>query len=266
MTLENSRDAVSQAFVNARREGRPLDRFPGDLPGTLGDAYAVQDRSIAAWPDAIAGWKIGGIPDPFRTEFGKDRLAGPIFARSVRTAGAGLAAMPVYRGGFAAVEAEFVLVFGEEIAPGTLAPRIEAVREAVSAIHIGVEIASSPLPVINDLGPLSIISDFGNNAGLLLGPEIEDGCARDLSEIPVTVAFDGKPVGEARTPANAPFAAAAFLVGLCTERGLTLPAGAMASTGAITGVHQAGIGTQAAVRFGDVGRLDLELVTAAPQD
>ena len=264
MTVEPLVDPVSQAFVTARLAGRSLDGFPGDLPGSLGEAYAIQSRSIEAWPDEVAGWKVGGVPDPFRTEFGTDRLAGPIFSRAVKRSGGGVMPMPVYEGGFAAVEAEFVLVLGDEVSPGALPATVGAAREAVRAVRIGVEIASSPLRVINDLGPTSIISDFGNNAGLLLGPEVENGRGRDLSEIPIEVAFDGAMVGEGRTAREAPFEAAAFLIGLCARRGLALPAGALISTGAVTGVHAAEIGTRSRVRFGDAGSLDLELVAAGP--
>lgn len=265
LSTQQISDPVSAAFVAARLGGRSLDRFPGELPHSLTDAYGVQSRSIEAWPDDVAGWKIGGIPDPFKTQYGADRLAGPIFSRSVKHAAPGTTAMPVYQGGFAAVEAEYILVFGHDIAPGDLKPSVAAVREAVSAVHIGVEIASSPLPVINDLGPMSIISDFGNNAGLLVGLQVADGTTRDLSSIPVSVDFNGQTIGEAHANADAPFEAAAFLVGLCTERGLTLRKGAMASTGAITGVHQADMGTHSVVRFGDAGTLDLELVPALSQ-
>lgn len=262
LTTEFHEGAVSRAFVAARLGGQALATFPGALPGSLEEAYAVQSRSIEAWPDDVVGWKIGGIPEPFRTQYGADRLVGPIFARSVRTADGAAAPMTAYKGGFAAVEAEFVLVFGDKVEPGALEPSVEAVREAVSAVHVGVEIASSPLPVINELGPMSIITDFGNNAGLLIGPEVADGRTRDLSAIEVSVEIDGRPIAEGRTAPDAPFAAAAFLVKVCAERGFTLPKGAFASTGAVTGVHEASVGSRSTVRFGGAGTLALELVPA----
>ena len=264
VTVDSPADPVSRAFVRARLDGRALDGFPGQLPRSLRDAYAIQTRSIAAWPDEIVGWKVGGVPDPFRSEFGADRLAGPIFARSVKAARERATPMPVYAGGFAAVEAEFVLILGRDIAPGACPATPAAAREAVSAVHIGIEIASSPLGSINDLGPMSVISDFGNNAGLLLGPEVDEGCRADLSRLPVSVAFDGEVIGEARTTAEAPFEAAAFLIGLCAERGMALPAGTMISTGAITGVHRAEVGTRSVAAFGRAGSLSLELVPAGP--
>ena len=78
--------AIARAFVEARRAGRALPTYPGTVPGTLEAAYAIQDAAIALVPDAIDGWKLGRIPPPLDAQFGAGRLAGPIFAASVRPA------------------------------------------------------------------------------------------------------------------------------------------------------------------------------------
>ena len=44
----------------------------------------------------------------------------------------------------------------------------------ISSCWSGIEVASSPIPDINALGPTVIAADFGNNNGLLLGPELAD--------------------------------------------------------------------------------------------
>src|SRR4051812_30358059 len=53
--------AIAAAFVRARRDGEALGAFPGTIPPTLEHAYRCQDRAIRAWPDTIAGWKVGYI-------------------------------------------------------------------------------------------------------------------------------------------------------------------------------------------------------------
>lgn len=53
-----------------------------------------------------------------------------------------------------------------------------------ATLFIGVEIASSPLATINTLGPRVVISDFGNNNGLILGPEVTDWLRRADCERP----------------------------------------------------------------------------------
>ena len=102
----SSGSQVARAFVDARRTGRALMAYPGAEPGSLEDAYAIQDEAIAAWPDRVAGWKLGRINPPHDARFGAGRLAGPIFSRAVWTAGALPTRFGVIDGGFAAVEAE----------------------------------------------------------------------------------------------------------------------------------------------------------------
>ena len=251
--------AISDAFVSARLSARALPGFPGDLPGSLSEAYAVQALSVAAWPDEVAGWKVGGIPPANAEKYGADRLAGPIFKRSVRRVNGAPVSMPAFEGGFAAVESEYVLVTGDAVEPGAVAADALAARNIVARVHIGVEIASSPLRTINELGPASIISDFGNNAGIILGEEIEDWRDRDLSEIEVETLIDGDTVGTARAGPDAPFEAVAFLIGHFARADRVLPAGTYVSTGAITGVHDAQVGAVATARFEGVGRIDLRL-------
>jgi len=68
--------AIALAFVTARREGRGLPDYPGTVPVTLDQAYAIQDRAIALATDTIVGWKVGRINPPLDAKLGSNRLAG----------------------------------------------------------------------------------------------------------------------------------------------------------------------------------------------
>ena len=220
------------------------------MPKTLTDAYRLQSHSIAAWGDSVVGWKVGGVPAAYLNRFDERFLAGPIFANSVRAAeGIGPVAMEVFDGGFAAIEPEFVLRLGA--------------KGENDRMFIGAEIASSPIPAINDHGPMAVISDFGNNNGLLIGPEIA-GWRERAHAVEVVATIDGKRVGEKLVGdfPHAALEALAFLRRLADERGFALPPGTYVSTGAITGVHEAAPGAEAHVDFGDLGRLHLTLVGA----
>ncbi|MBD0427421.1 2-keto-4-pentenoate hydratase [Aquisalinus flavus] len=260
----NMRD-ISDSFTAARQQARGLADFPGALPETLEEAYAIQSMSIAAWPDEVAGWKVGMVPPDYRARFADSRLAGPIFKSSVHVYGGEPIAMPVFADGFAAIEAEFVFIIGRDIAPSPQPLSLEQAAEYVSALHIGVEIASSPLPTINDLGPTSIISDFGNNAGLIIGPEIAGWQSIAHEDLPVRVVIDGGEAGSANAsaiPDGGPIAAVAFLIPLLGRRGIRLKAGDAISSGAVTGVHQAPVGAVSRADFGAFGAIDLSLVAA----
>ena len=67
---------IARAFVEARRGGRALEGYPGPQPESLAAAYAIQDEAISAWPDRVAGWKLGRINTPHDVRFGAGRLAG----------------------------------------------------------------------------------------------------------------------------------------------------------------------------------------------
>ena len=189
-TIENA-DRIAEAFVAARRAGTSIAAYPGPVPGDFAASYAIQEQAIGIDGRAISGWKVGRVHPPQSIEHGTDRLAGPIFDSSVIAASDQPVAMPVVAGGFAAVEAE--LLFRIDSLPDSDPHTLDdaAIMAHVSAVHIGIEIAGSPYPAINSDGPLVTASDFGNNAGLVTGPELPDWRGRDLAAVTASVAIDG---------------------------------------------------------------------------
>jgi 2-keto-4-pentenoate hydratase len=244
---------ISRAIVRERLRAGSLPDFPGKLPASLDDAYAVQALSRKEWPDRVIGWKVGGIPPAHREALGADYLSGPIYARRFFQAVAGEPTrMPVFKDGFAAIEPEFVLMMGE--------------TPSEDRVFIGVEIASSPIVDINGVGPLAVVCDFGNNNGVLLGPEIAGWREMEGVCVPVATQIDGELFAEKEVfdlPA-AVLRAREFLVDLARREEFDLPAGTLISTGAITGVHDADCGARSTLRFGDWGTLDIELVPEQP--
>lgn len=253
---------IARAFVAARRSSRALEAYPGLQPESLEAAYAIQDEAIAAWPDRIAGWKLGRINAPHDARFGAGRLAGPIFARNVWTAAHTPTRFGVIEGGFAAVEAEYVLEMGET-APDRPDWTVDTVAPLVSRAFIGVEIAGSPFAGINEHGPAVTASDFGNNAGLILGGEIA-GWRERLSSLTCTMTINDVVIGRGGATAipGGPLDSLAFLLNLLHRRGRRLEAGQLVSTGAATGVHDILAGQSASADFGADGRIDCLAVPA----
>jgi 2-keto-4-pentenoate hydratase len=195
---------------------------------------------------------VGKIPAPLDATYGTNRLTGPIFADSVVTAANGeVPEMPVFEQGFAAGEAEYLLRLGalpEDFdRPWTNAE----VAEYVDAIHVGIEVASSPFAGINAHGPAVTVSDFGNNNGLVIGAEIPRGT--DFLEWPVALTIEDEVAGEATasTMLDGPFGAVRFLFELAADRQLPLAPGQWISTGAVTGVHPVRVGELVEARFAD---------------
>lgn len=235
-----------------------MREFPGAIPASLETGYACQDAAIALWRDEIAGWKIGRVADQLTPVLGANRLAGPIFRRSVLRAEPGEPTQfPVFTDGFAAIEAEFILVLADNAPEAKLTWTIDEARALVGDVLIGVELAGSPLATINDLGPTVVVSDFGNNAGLILGPRFETWRTLRVSEWRCETVIDGDVVGTgvASGLPGGPFEALRFLLELNAARGRPLREGDLISSGAVTGVHDIRAGQSGTVNFLGAGAI-----------
>jgi 2-keto-4-pentenoate hydratase len=253
---------IASRFLTARRTASGLAEYPGEVPASLDQAYAVQDEAIAAWNRPILGWKVGRIQPPLSQRFDTDRLAGPIFRVEPHDA----AEMPVFDGGFAAGEAEFLLRLGRAPVPGQARFTMDEAADLIDTVHVGIEIASSPLATINRLGALAVISDFGNNNGLVVGPEIPNWRESGFEEWPVVTRIDGKEAGKGRAASfpDGTIGAARFLFELMAMRGIALTAGQWISSGAVGGVHEAKAGQTVEATFGDRFTISCRLKEARP--
>lgn len=256
--------AIAQSFVEARQHARSLPDFPGEIPPDLVTAYQVQDLAIARWPDRVVGWKVGYIAAERRDASGDDRLLGPIWSRALWNATGGIDEFPIYVGGFGAVEAEYVLCLEADAPPDKLQWTPEEAAALPARLFIGVEIASSPLATINQLGPRVVVSDFGNNNGLILGPEVAEWSARDEAGLKAETLIDGERVGTggATLLPGGLRTAYAFALGRSARRGRPLKRGDLIATGNATGIHDIAVGQVATIRFEDVGEIRCRAVAA----
>jgi 2-keto-4-pentenoate hydratase len=108
-----------------------------------------------------------------------------------------------------------------------------------------------------------VASDFGNNAGLIVGPEVNNWRAR-LGELTARTEIEGKLVGEgtAMLIPGGPLAGLRFLLKHLAERDRPLQAGQYVSTGAVTGVHDIVAGQSSRLSFGGDGEILCRAVKA----
>ncbi|MBD1389208.1 hypothetical protein IC617_07205 [Neiella sp. HB171785] len=263
-----SQDEISQTaetLAAARFSGGLLEAFPGRVPPTLNEAYQIQDLVIGAAPESIVGWKIGMVPPELREQYGAERIIGPVFKNVSHFIGHAHSddekiVLPVFAGGFIAVEAEIIIEIAEDIEPGSV-DTSQGVEHLVKAMYAGVEIASSPVPDLNSYGPAAIISDIGNQHGMVIGPAIENW-QTVLAETTVETIINGELINSA--PANGihngQLGALAFFIDCCAKRGIKVPAGSMILTGATTGVHETLVGSTSTVKYGALGNINMDLV------
>jgi 2-keto-4-pentenoate hydratase len=177
MSRSAAEDVLAAELVAARREGRSLAGFPGVVPASMAEAYQIQELAMSRWQDSLVGWKIGYISADRRTGGDPDRLVGPIWGQQCHLSEEHVSAVEVgiFASGFAAVEAELVIRLGQDL-PAHGRGGWTAAEAAGLEQHllVGIEVASSPIPDINSLGPTVIAADFGNNNGLVLGSILAD--------------------------------------------------------------------------------------------
>ncbi|MBF6025284.1 2-keto-4-pentenoate hydratase [Lysobacter niastensis] len=259
--------SIARRLVTARRQAQALPEYPGMLPRTLDEGYACQDAAIALWGRPVVGWKVGRIPADWEAKLGEERLVGPVFEGAVQQPGTGSGGrFAVIPGGFAAVEAEFVFRLGADAPPDKTRYTTDEAAALVDVLLVGVELAGSPLPLINVLGPPIVVSDFGNNAGMILGAEIRDWRGRDEAALLCETFIDGVSVGlgSAASISGGLLSALAFALSRCASRGYPLKAGMLVTTGAATGIHDIVAGQRARVSFGEWGEILCETVAAVP--
>jgi 2-keto-4-pentenoate hydratase len=256
---------IAETLVSARRAGRGLTELPGEMPVDMTSAYRIQDAAIAQWPDTLVGWKIGFIPPDRRSEGEPDRLVGPVWASQCHQIGNASEAteMPVFVDGFAAVEAEIVVRLEEDPAARRAGGWTAADAAAVAQrLLVGIEVASSPIPEINALGPAVIAADFGNNNGLVLGPELPVGT--DPASVALHCFVDGVLIGEG-SGANLPGGlhhGLATAWNLLDDRNHSIRAGMVFATGATTGIHLIGAGQHCRVEAVGVGTVEVQTTAA----
>ncbi len=268
-TAESPTQDVARRFVEARLAARSLADYPGPLPDNIDESYARQDAAIELWPDRVVGWKVGKIPDVWIDRIGEERLVGPIFARNLQLLDPGDSrVIGVIDGGFAAVEAEYVFVIKRAAPAHKLVWTPAEASKYVDELRIGIEFAGSPLATINVLGPAVVVSDFGNNAGLLLGPPIANWRSQTWESLSCETFVDDKSVGRggAASLSGGPLAALAFALGRCARRGRPLQPGDLVSTGASTGIHDIRIGESARVEFAGGASLHCRAERARPRE
>jgi 2-keto-4-pentenoate hydratase len=259
--LSENAIAVSEAFLAARREARALDVFPGEALAGREEAYAVQERLIAAWGRSMGGWKTGFVPAEHQAAFGSGFIAGPLFRNRMAVAAPGeRIATPVFRGGFLSVEGEWAFRLTEDLGERRTAEDIAEICD----LHGGVEIAASPFEPIDTAGPLPVVADLGNNNGFVLGPKIEGWRKRGWETLDIRMSGDAEAQGDAAGLPSNPLDCLVFLAGHLAARGRTLKAGDVVTTGNVAGAMRPPIGSVLRFDFAGAGGFEIEVTEEQP--
>lgn len=243
-------DAIERAttlLIEAYRSGKPIARRPKDAgPGSREDAFAIQDRVVAALGHA-GGWKVGASGP------GAEPTAAPLPSSLI---GPAPAALPSSRFGSIGVEVELAFRFAHALPPRRTAYEPDEVLDAVESLHPAIEVVDSRLGKWGAKDDLWKMADNQSNGFFLYGHAVEGWRDVDLARAPVELVIDGKVKVSHDNGGNAagdPRWLLVWLANHCAETRGGLDAGAIVTTGSCTGMVAVKSGAKVTGRFPNLG-------------
>ena len=221
-------------LAQAWRTGMLLvDLPPPTKPTTLAQGYDAQDRLLAASGARRAGWKLGvGSPAAMRAGRLARALVGQLDATRIHASGTHISLPsrdPV------TVECEIAFVLDRDIPP---APGRQLAAEDVRHMCVSFELVRSRFIDRRAVGWPAFAADNVGFEALVVSPAVAPGLDRELLAAindSASVAVNGKEKARALSGDGAtdPIAAMNALFAHAAERGVTLRAGEIVSTGAM---------------------------------
>jgi 2-keto-4-pentenoate hydratase len=238
--------AVAQAaelLVAARRTGKLLDALPASCkPQMLADAFAIQDATMAALGETVAGWKVAIVDG--------SAVRAPIMASRVFESGARIAAATVPLLG---IEAEIAFRFERNLRRGKYS--YEDVAAAVTAFA-AIEVVDSRFRDHQAVSAQERNADFVTNGGFVRGPSAAGWRKIDLKNVAVTLTIGGEVIVK-RNGGHAAGDPLLPAVALANDLPSGIKAGQFVTTGTYTGLTFARAGQTAVAAFAGVGRVEV---------
>ncbi|MCJ2043620.1 fumarylacetoacetate hydrolase family protein [Methylobacterium sp. J-078] len=218
-------------LLAAYRDGRQHAELPEAIrPRTMAEGYDIQDRLFAALGETCAGWKlaIGSVKGKRTSGVGRS-IAGRVLRSQFHEPGAALR-MP--HAGPVTIEFEIAYVIARDIDPG--APAVEAAH-VVAETRVAFELVLSRFFDRRAVGWPSFAADNSAFQALVLGPAV---APEELPEVARSLVVEVDGVARVRAvtgeDATDPLAALTDLMAVARERGMTIPAGSIVSTGTLS--------------------------------
>ena len=260
---ETKSDVAAQAIWTAWCGHHLIDGLPDACrPDTSADGYAAQDALARIAGARPVGWKIAATSTAGQKHIGVDGpLAGRLWESKLHQSGTKLPAGHLH---MAVVEAEFAFRLGADLPGGNGDYTVDAVMDAVAALHPAIEIPDSRYRDFTVVGAAQLIADNGCSEYCVLGPEAPAGWRDvDLAEHPVVVSVDGEEAatGKGANALGDPRIALTWLANDRVRHGVPLKAGEVVITG--TCIVPAPIKHAKHVRadFGALGAVEVALAS-----
>lgn len=257
--------AAARALVDARQQRRRLDGLGGALrPASLDEGYAVQaehQRLLQAECGAgrMIGYKIGCTNTTAQAQLGIDGpFVGRLYSGFVYDSPAAIPADLCF---MRMIEAEVAFRLGRDLAPKPDGYTPDELADAVTAAMPALEIVDSRYADWTTAGAPQIIADNAS-AGLWVCGAPGDTAGIDWSDHPVNVTRNGVAAesGNTGNVLGSPFKALAWLTVFLGQRGVSLEAGHVVTTGTTIPVNPAEKGDTVVADFGPLGTVEVAFV------
>ena len=230
MIASSSADALAE-LLSIAYKSNSTTMVPATLePADIDSAYEVQKRLLRICDVGIGGWKIGA-----------KSATGPI-------QGAPLPLPRIYSGSASiarrdypvlGIELEICFSFSRDFLPQPEPISEREVLESLAAFGASIEIVSSRIAGWPEAAKLSQLADLQNNGALVVGKMVEYRSDFPFPSPMAELSIDGVPLfsGAGRNPAGDPRRLLGWLVQHCSDKGWSLPAGSIITTGSYTGME-----------------------------
>ncbi|MFM9937943.1 MAG: hypothetical protein ACKVP7_00440 [Hyphomicrobiaceae bacterium] len=212
--------AIAERIAAARRTGARITL--AEAPATFDEAFAVQERVIAALASPTIGWKVNELPDGLVT-FAPILKAGEVAAGGT---------WQVAGGEPAGIELEIAFRMAKPVAAGATAEQIFA---SVAAAHVVFELCQSRFANPASVPRHVALADSISNSGVVVGPEFKGWRERDLKGIAGRLMVDGKLHIEGKSAD--PLRVLSLLPAALGRHGKALAAGDVVITGSLIGMN-----------------------------
>lgn len=230
-------ERIARKIFEASHGHAPFARLRGaDAPGSMGNAYRIQDEVHRLWEaeggaGPLGGHKIALTSRAVQELCGVDQPAyGGVFARSVRPSPATLNAADFTHLG---LEFELAVEIGRDV-PASGAPYDrETIAPFVATCMPAFELIEDRGADYGDLDAESILADRCWCAGVVLGPPVTNWQDIDLAAAPVSLTWNGAVIdsGVAGDSMGHPFEGLAWTANHLAAQDRAMKAGELVITG-----------------------------------
>jgi len=259
---ERQVNEAARILWDAWSEGRRIGPLPGDCrPESLDDGYAVQRAVVERSGSGAIGWKLAATSKAGQAHIGVDApLAGRLLEIKAYRDGDRIPAGNLH---MAVAEAEFAFRLGSDLPSAGTARSVDEVMEAVEALHVAIEIPDSRFDDFAAAGAPQLVADLACAEFFVLGPAAPDAWrTADLATHPVAFRVNGAETstGSGANVLGDPRLALAWIANDRAERGESLLAGDVVTTGTCVIPAPVGPGDELEADFGPLGTVGARLV------